>query len=85
MTFAGIRGLGSGGCAMNTARLRGWSTTAAYDAVHDNNRPTDLGAMQSCGPTLMAGAGVITMLRSVDIRRVNDTYYDDRKKQQERP
>jgi len=60
-------------------------TTAAYDAVYYYNRPTDLGAMQGYGPTLMAGAEVITMLRTFDIRRVNNTFYYDRKKQQERP
>jgi len=56
-------------------------TTAAYDAVYYYNRPTDLGAMQGYGPTLMAGAEVITMLRTFDIRRVNNTFYYDRRKQ----
>ena len=56
-------------------------TTAAYDAVYYYNRPTDLRAMQGYGPTLMAGAEVITMLRSFDIRRANNTFYYDRKKQ----
>ena len=56
-------------------------TTAAYDAVYYYNRPTELKAMQGYGPTLMAGAEVITMLRGFDIRRVNNTFYYDRKKQ----
>jgi len=56
-------------------------TTAAYDAVYYYNRPTELTAMQGYGPTLMAGAEVITMLRSFDIRRANNTFYYDRKKQ----
>ena len=56
-------------------------TTAAYDAVYYYNRPTELKAMQGYGPTLMAGAEVITMLRNFDIRRVNNTFYYDRKKQ----
>ena len=50
-------------------------TTAAYDAVYYYNRPTDLNAMQGYGPTLMAGAEVITMLRNFDIRRANNTFY----------
>ena len=50
-------------------------TTAAYDAVYYYNRPTDLGAMQGYGPTLMAGAEVIVMLRSFDIQRINNTYH----------
>jgi hypothetical protein len=37
--------------------------------------------MQGYGPTLMAGAEVITMLRSFDIRRANNTFYYDKKKQ----
>jgi len=56
-------------------------TTAAYDAVYYYNRPTDLKAMQGYGPTVMAGAEVISMLRNFDIRRVNNTFYYDRKKQ----
>ncbi len=55
-------------------------TTAAYDAVYYYNRPTDLKAMQGYGPTLMAGAEVMTMVRSFDIRRTNNTFYYDRKK-----
>ena len=31
--------------------------------------------MQGYGPTLMAGAEVMTMLRSFDIRRMNNTFY----------
>src|SRR5580658_7558561 len=57
------------------------STTAAYDAVYYYNRPTDLGAMQGYGPVLMAGAEVITMLRSFDIEhRLNTFHYRARKK-----
>jgi len=56
-------------------------TTAAYDAAYYYHRPTDLRAMQGYGPVLMAGAEVITMLRNFDIRRVNNTFYYDRKKQ----
>ncbi|MBZ5537519.1 MAG: glycoside hydrolase family 88 protein [Acidobacteriia bacterium] len=50
-------------------------TTAAYDAVYYYNRPTDLGAMQGYGPVLMAGAEVITMLRSFDIERTLNTFH----------
>jgi len=50
-------------------------TTAAYDAVYYYNRPTELSAMQGYGPTLMAGAEVMTLLRNFDIRRVNNTFY----------
>jgi unsaturated rhamnogalacturonyl hydrolase len=50
-------------------------TTAAYDAVYYYNRPTALNAMQGYGPTLMAGAEVLTMIRNFDIRRVNNTFY----------
>jgi unsaturated rhamnogalacturonyl hydrolase len=56
-------------------------TTAAYDAVYYYNRPIDLGAMQGYGPVLMAGAEVITMLRSFDIERTLNTFhYQARKK-----
>ena len=56
------------------------STTAAYDAVYYYNRPRELGAMQGYGPVLMAGAEVITMLRSFDIeRRLNTFHYRARK------
>ena len=51
------------------------STTAAYDAVYYYNRPTDLGAMQGYGPTLMAGAEVIAMLRGFDIQRSLNTFH----------
>ncbi len=51
------------------------STTAAYDAVYYYNRPTDLGAMQGYGPTLMAGAEVITMLRNFDVQRTLNTFH----------
>ncbi|MBZ5555247.1 MAG: glycoside hydrolase family 88 protein [Acidobacteriia bacterium] len=50
-------------------------TTAAYDAVYYCNRPTDLGAMQGYGPVLMAGAEVITMLRTFDIERTLNTFH----------
>lgn len=50
-------------------------TTAAYDAVYYYNRPTDLGAMQGYGPTLLAGAEMITLLRSFDIERKLNTYH----------
>ena len=56
-------------------------TTAAYDAAYYYHRPTDLRAMQGYGPVLMAGAEVLTMLRTFDIRRVNNTFYYDRRKQ----
>ena len=55
-------------------------TTAAYDAAYYYHRPTDLRAMQGYGPVLMAGAEVLTMLRNFDIRRVNNTFYYDRRK-----
>jgi rhamnogalacturonyl hydrolase YesR len=51
------------------------STTAAYDAVYYYNRPTDLDAMQGYGPVLMAGAEVITMLRSFDIEHTLNTFH----------
>ena len=50
-------------------------TTAAYDAVYYYNRPTDPGAMQGYGPVLMAGAEVITMLRSFDVERALNTFH----------
>jgi rhamnogalacturonyl hydrolase YesR len=56
------------------------STTAAYDAVYYYNRPTELGAMQGYGPVLMAGAEVITMLRSFDIERKLNTFHYRAKK-----
>ena len=56
-------------------------TTAAYDAAYYYHRPTELRAMQGYGPVMMAGAEVLTMLRNFDIRRVNNTFYYDRKKQ----
>jgi rhamnogalacturonyl hydrolase YesR len=51
------------------------STTAAYDAVYYYNRPTDLAAMQGYGPTLMAGAEVIAMLRGFDVQRSLNTFH----------
>jgi rhamnogalacturonyl hydrolase YesR len=55
-------------------------TTAAYDAVYYYNRPTDTRAMQGYGPVLMAGAEVITMLRSFDVERnLNTFHYRTRK------
>jgi len=56
------------------------STTAAYDAVYYYNRPTDLGAMQGYGPTLMAGAEVISMLRNFDVERTLNTFHYRKKK-----
>jgi rhamnogalacturonyl hydrolase YesR len=50
-------------------------TTAAYDAVYYYHRPTDLKAMQGYGPVLMAGAEVMTMVRSFDIQRQNNTFH----------
>lgn len=50
-------------------------TTAAYDAVYYYNRPTDLGAMQGYGATLMAGAEVMTMLRTFDVERKLNTFH----------
>jgi unsaturated rhamnogalacturonyl hydrolase len=55
-------------------------TTAAYDAVYYYNRPTDLRAMQGYGPTLMAGAEMITLVRDFEIRRMNNTFYYSRKR-----
>jgi unsaturated rhamnogalacturonyl hydrolase len=51
------------------------STTAAYDSVYYYNRPTDLKAMQGYGPTLMAGAEVIAMLRNFDVQRTLNTFH----------
>jgi rhamnogalacturonyl hydrolase YesR len=51
------------------------STTAAYDAVYYYNRPTELGATQGYGPTLMAGAEVMAMLRGFDIDRNLNTFH----------
>jgi unsaturated rhamnogalacturonyl hydrolase len=51
------------------------STTAAYDAVYYYNRPTELDAMQGYGPTLLAGAEVITMLRSFNIDKTLNTFH----------
>jgi rhamnogalacturonyl hydrolase YesR len=50
-------------------------TTAAYDAVYYYNRPTELGAMQGYGATIMAGAEVMTMLRSHDVERKLNTFH----------
>jgi len=50
-------------------------TTAAYDAVYYYNRPTDTAAMQGYGPVLMAGAEMITMLRSFEIERALNTFH----------
>jgi len=50
-------------------------TNAAYDAVYYYNRPTELGAMQGYGATLMAGAEIITMLRSFDVERKLNTFH----------
>jgi len=50
-------------------------TTAAYDAVYYYNRPTDPRAMQGFGATLMAGAEVLTMIRSFDIQKTLNTFH----------
>ena len=50
-------------------------TTAAYDAVYYYNRPTELGALQGYGPVLMAGAEMITMLRSFNIQKNLNTFH----------
>jgi unsaturated rhamnogalacturonyl hydrolase len=56
-------------------------TTAAYDAVYYYNRPTSTRAMQGYGPTLMAGAEMIEMLRLFDVeRKLNTFHYRPRKK-----
>jgi unsaturated rhamnogalacturonyl hydrolase len=51
------------------------STTAAYDSVYYYNRPAELGAMQGYGPVILAGAEVITMLRSFQIDRNLNTFH----------
>lgn len=50
-------------------------TTAAYDAVYYYNRPTELGAMQGYGATIMAGAEVTTMLRTFDVEKKLNTFH----------
>jgi rhamnogalacturonyl hydrolase YesR len=60
-------------------------TTAAYDAVYYYNRPTDLGAMQGYGATLMAGAEVMTMLRTFDVEKKLNTFHWRVKKQAAKP
>jgi unsaturated rhamnogalacturonyl hydrolase len=50
-------------------------TTAAYDAVYYYNRPTDLGAMQGYGATLMAGAEMIDLLRTFNVEKRLNTYH----------
>jgi rhamnogalacturonyl hydrolase YesR len=55
-------------------------TTAAYDAVYYYNRPTALDAMQGYGPTLMAGAEMITLLRNFNIERKLNTFHYRSKK-----
>lgn len=60
-------------------------TTAAYDAVYYYNRPTDLGAMQGYGPTLMAGAEMLTMLRSFDVEKKLNTFHWRAKKGAAKP
>jgi rhamnogalacturonyl hydrolase YesR len=52
-----------------------FATTAAYDALYYYNRPTRLDAMQGYGPVLMAGAEMITMLRSFDIDHTLNTFH----------
>lgn len=55
-------------------------TTAAYDAVYYYNRPTSVRAMQGYGPTLMAGAEMIQLLRNFAIERKLNTFHYHRKK-----
>jgi rhamnogalacturonyl hydrolase YesR len=50
-------------------------TTAAYDAVYYYNRPTSPKALHGYGPTLMAGAEMITMLRSFDVQKTLNTFH----------
>jgi unsaturated rhamnogalacturonyl hydrolase len=54
-------------------------TTAAYDAVYYYNRPTSLEAPQGYGPTLMAGAEMITLLKTFDVERKLNTFHYKRK------
>jgi hypothetical protein len=54
-------------------------TTAAYDAVYYYNRPTSLEAPQGYGPTLMAGAEMITLLKNFDVDRKLNTFHYKRK------
>ena len=55
-------------------------TTAAYDAVYYYNRPTSLEAPQGYGATLMAGAEMITLLKTIDVERKLNTFHYHRKK-----
>jgi rhamnogalacturonyl hydrolase YesR len=55
-------------------------TTAAYDALYYYNRPTALDAMQGYGPTLMAGAEMITLLRNFDVEPKLNTFHYRRKR-----
>lgn len=55
-------------------------TTAAFDAVYYYNRPTSVEAPQGYGPTLMAGAEMITLLRNFDVDRKLNTFHYHRKK-----
>ncbi len=50
-------------------------TTAAYDAVYYYNRPAEPAAMHGYGPVLLAGAEIITMLRSFDIEPNLNTFH----------
>jgi rhamnogalacturonyl hydrolase YesR len=50
-------------------------TTAAYDMVYYANRPTSVTAMQGYGPTLLAGAEMIEMLRTTTIQRTLNTFH----------
>jgi len=52
-----------------------YATTAAYDALYYYNRPTRLDAMQGYGPVLMAGAEMLTLLRSFDIDHTLNTFH----------
>lgn len=55
-------------------------TTAAYDAVYYYNRPVSVDAPQGYGPTLMAGAEMITLLKNFDVDRKLNTFHYHRKK-----
>jgi unsaturated rhamnogalacturonyl hydrolase len=55
-------------------------TTAAQDLVYYYSRPTDLAAPQGYGAMYMAGVEVMTMVKSFDISRTNNTFYYRTKK-----
>jgi unsaturated rhamnogalacturonyl hydrolase len=55
-------------------------TTAAQDLVYYYSRPTDLAAPQGYGAMYMAGVEVMTMVKTFDIDRTNNTFYYRTKK-----